>query len=200
MLFLTLYLYSYKGKLMSKGIRFFREFLKERKTVGAVSPSSIFLARKMVAPIDFNKARIIVELGPGTGIFTKEILKYMHADAKLFVFETQKSFCDVLEKEINDPRMILINDSAEKILEYLQQHGFEKADYTVSSLPFTVIPSQVKNTILNQAVKCLKPGGLFIQFQYTLNAHKLLKSYFRNVKLDFTPMNIPPAFIYKCSI
>lgn len=185
---------------MSKGIRFFKEFLRERRTVGALSPSSIFLARKMVAPIDFTKARVIVELGPGTGIFTKEILKNMHPDAKLFVFETQKSFCDMIQKEINDSRMVLINDSAEHVMRHLQQYGADKADYTVSSIPFTVIPTSIKGAILSEAVKSLKPGGLFIQFQYSLNAHKLLKSHFRQVKLDFTPMNIPPAFIYKCSI
>lgn len=185
---------------MSKGIRFFREFLKERKTVGALSPSSKFLAKKMITPIDFVRARTIVELGPGTGIFTKEILKRMHPDAKLFVFETQKNFCDLLQKEIQDSRMILINDSAEKIGEYLAQHQLTHADYTVSSIPFTVIPSQIKHTILKQAVSCLRPGGLFIQFQYSLNAHKLLKTHFSQVKLDFTPMNIPPAFIYKCSL
>jgi len=185
---------------MSKGIKFFREFLKQRKTVGALSPSSIFLARKMVAPIDFNSARTIVELGPGTGIFTKEILKNLHPDARLFVSETQKNFVDLLSEEIKDERMILIHDSAERITENLQKYGIDKADYTVSSIPFTVVPSQVKNTILHQAVKSLKPGGLFIQFQYTLNAHKLLKTHFKNVKLDFTPMNIPPAFIYKCSL
>lgn len=185
---------------MAKGIRFFKEFLRERKTVGAISPSSVFLAKKMVAPIDFKFAMNIVEFGPGTGIFTKELLKNMRPDAKLFVFETQSGFCEMIRKEIKDERMILINDSAEKVGEYLHKHGVEKADYTVSSLPFTVLPSQIKNSILTQAAKHLSPKGLFIQFQYTLNAHKLLKSKFRNVKLDFTPMNIPPAFIYKCSV
>jgi phosphatidylethanolamine/phosphatidyl-N-methylethanolamine N-methyltransferase len=185
---------------MSKGLRFFKEFLKERKTVGALSPSSIFLARKMLAPIDFDKARVIVELGPGTGIFTKEVLKQLHPDAKLLVFETQRNFCELLEREIKDPRMVLINDSAEKIEHYLKANGLEQSDYTISSIPFTVVPTQIKNTILSQTVKCLKPGGMFIQFQYSLNAHKLLKSYFKTVKLDFTPMNIPPAFVYRCSI
>ncbi len=185
---------------MIKRLRFLQEFLRERKTVGAIAPSSQFLAKKMMAPIDFKKARNIVELGPGTGVFTKELLRQMRPDAKLFAFETQVRFCALIRKEINDPRLILIHDTAEKIGEYLAQHGVEKADYTVSSLPFTVIPDTVKNTILNQAVKYLDPEGLFIQFQYSLNAHKLLKSKFSRVKIAFTPMNIPPAFVYKCSL
>jgi phosphatidylethanolamine/phosphatidyl-N-methylethanolamine N-methyltransferase len=184
---------------MAKKLSFFREFLKERRVVGAISPSSKFLAKRMIASVNFDKARILVEFGPGTGIFTKEILKRMHADAILLVFETQKSFCDRIENEIKDKRMILINDSAEKIGEYLNKNGFESAEYIISSLPFTVIPSQIKNAILNQSVKFLANGGYFLQFQYTLNAHKLLKSKFKTVKLDFTPMNIPPAFIYRCS-
>lgn len=184
---------------MAKKLSFFREFLKERRVVGAISPSSKFLAKRMIASVDFANARILVEFGPGTGIFTKEILKKMHKDAVLLVFETQKSFCDRIEKEIEDKRMILINDSAEKIGEYLNKNGFESAEYIISSLPFTVIPSQIKNAILNQSVKFLAHGGHFLQFQYTLNAHKLLKSKFKSVKLDFTPMNIPPAFIYRCS-
>jgi phospholipid N-methyltransferase len=139
-----------------------------------------------------------VEFGPGTGIFTKEILKNMHPEAILLVFETQKSFCEQIESEIKDNRMILINDSAEKIGEYLKKNGFETAEHIVSSLPFTVIPTQIKNSILTQSVKFLSGKGTFLQFQYSLNAHKLLKSKFKTVKLDFTPMNIPPAFIYRC--
>lgn len=185
---------------MSKKVNFFREFLKERRTVGAISPSSKFLGKKMISTIDFTKAKIIVEYGPGTGIFTKEILKKMTPESTLLVFETQKSFCDMITNEIKDSRMILINDSAEKIGEYLEKHGFELADHIVSSLPFTVIPSQIKNSILNQTVKFLNPAGSYLQFQYSLNAHKLLKSKFKTVKLDFTPMNIPPAFIYRCRI
>lgn len=185
---------------MSKKINFFKEFLRERKTVGAISPSSKFLGKKMISSIDFKLAKIIVEFGPGTGIFTKEILKKMSPDATLLVFETQKSFCDMITREIKDPRMVLINDSAEKIGDYLIKNGFEKADHIVSSLPFTVIPTQIKNSILNQSVKFLTPEGTYLQFQYSLNALKLLKSKFKTVKLDFTPMNIPPAFIYRCKL
>ena len=183
---------------MSKRRVFFKEFLKNRSTVGALSPSSRSLARSIIAPIDFNKAVNIVEFGPGTGVFTKELLKRMKPEAKLFVFETQKSFCDMIAEEIKDDRMILINDTAEKIGDYLAQHGLKEADYIVSSLPFTVIPTQIKNSILNQAVKYLSKKGLFTQYQYSLNAHKLLKSKFKEVKVRLSPFNLPPAFIYTC--
>lgn len=181
---------------MSKKV-FFKEFLKEKK-VGAIAPSSRILVNKMLGIIDFAKARTIVEFGAGTGSFTRELMKRLHPDGKLLVFETQESFCEILAKELTDPRVVIIQDSAEKLGEYLGKHGLTKADYIVSSLPFTLIPKQVKDTILNEAVHYLDKNGLFTQYQYSLNAHRLLKSKFKEVKVRFAPLNLPPAFIYTC--
>jgi phospholipid N-methyltransferase len=75
---------------------FFSEFIKERKTVGAVLPSSKFLAAKMLKGVDFSKNLNIVELGPGTGIFTKEILKKMTDNSNLISIELNKSFYNQL--------------------------------------------------------------------------------------------------------
>lgn len=184
---------------MAKKASFLSEFIKERRVVGAISPSSKFLMKRMVAPIDFEKANVIVELGPGNGIFTKGILNRMKPDAVLLSFELNRAFYEHIKATIQDDRLILINDTAEKIGEYLNQNHFEQADYIVSSLPFTVIPKEIKLPILDSCVKYLSPKGLFIQFQYSLNAKKLLSEKFSSVKLDFTPLNLPPAFVYKCS-
>ena len=60
---------------MPKKRSFITQFLKESKMVGSVRPSSRFLMEKMLQNIDFENSKIIVELGPGTGVFTYEILK-----------------------------------------------------------------------------------------------------------------------------
>ncbi len=177
---------------------FILEFLKEKKQVGAVAPSSKFLCRKMCGPIDFEKADVIVELGPGTGVLTKVLLARMKSTATLISIEANESFCAKLKDRFSDHRLKLINDSAENIGIILSEHGFIEADYIVSSLPLTVIPLIVKNRILDQAASNLAAEGTFIQFQYSLNAQRLLKRKFDVVKLDFTPINVPPAFVYQC--
>ena len=83
---------------------------------------------------------------------------------------------------------------------HLEKHGIGKVDYIVSSLPFTVIPKEVKLTIIDKCVKQLKDDGMFIQFQYSLNAKKLLSSNFSQIKIDFSALNFPPAFVYKCKL
>lgn len=184
---------------MAKQGKFIKEFFKEKKQVGAISPSSKFLMRKMIKPIDFDRAKVIVELGPGNGVFTKGLLNKMSSDCRLFSFELNETFYSHIKSDINDHRLTLLNESAEKIKDVLKENGIEKADYIVSSLPLAVIPSSIKNQILDNAKDSLSENGKYIQFQYTLNAKKLLEERFENVKIEFTAANIPPAFVYQCS-
>jgi len=177
---------------------FFSEFLKQGKNIGAIAPSSKFLVKKMVDPINFENIKCIVEFGPGTGIITYELLRRMPSDSILLVFEINIEFCETLN-QIKDARIKIICDSAEKLEYYLSQYNITEADYIVSSLPFAMIPNQIVDSILSIALKVLSRKGAFIQYQYSLNAYKRLKSIFKNVDLNFTPMNIPPAFIFTCT-
>lgn len=177
--------------------KFISEVLRSRGTIGALSPSSSFLAKKMLAPIHFKETKCIVEYGPGTGVFTKKLLENMNPDTKLLAFEINPTFIDEL-KQINDDRLILINDSAEKIEYYLNIHGYTSTDYIVSSLPFAMIPNEVVHSILTNSDQALSEDGKYIQFQYSLNAKKKLKDYFSKVSINFTLLNLPPAFVYVC--
>lgn len=182
---------------MHKG-NFFSEFLKEGKNVGSITPSSKYLVKKMIEPIDFSKVKCIVEFGSGTGNITLELLKKMPDDALLLAFEINSEFCEKLQR-INDPRIKIISDTAEKLEDYLSEYNIQKADYIVSSLPLAMIPNKIVKNILHVVTKVLKPEGAFIQYQYSLNAYKKLRETFKNVFLTFTPINIPPAFIFTCS-
>ena len=99
--------------------RFISQFFSEKKQIGAISPSSRFLADKMLENITFSKANVIVELGPGTGVFTQKILEQMEPNATLLVFELNNDFFKQLSSSIKDQRVILIHDSAEKLNHYL---------------------------------------------------------------------------------
>ena len=146
---------------------FIKNFWQEKKMVGAMSPSSKFLAQKMLKNVDFKKAKVIIELGPGTGVFTKKILEKMAPDAKLLVFELNTDFYNMLKAEIQDNRMVLIHDSAEKITEYLHQENLLNADYVISSLPLANFPKKLVDTILQHSEKCRKihPVPVFAAFQ-----------------------------------
>jgi phospholipid N-methyltransferase len=178
-------------------LNFFVEGIRNIKTTGTITRSSRFVCRKLIEGIDFDSAKCIVELGGGDGVVTKHILKNMKSDTKLITFEVLPKFCDLL-RGFNDDRLIVAEDSAENIQKWLNDNGFEKADYVVSTLPFVNIPEDVGTRILNAAKDNLKTDGIFSQLNYTLLTRDLYQSIFGNVDFDFSMRNIPPAFILKC--
>ena len=173
---------------------FLSEFIKQKKTVGAITPSSKFLIKKMLSVLDFSNDISIVEIGPGTGVFTRELLARMTPNSKLMSFEINPNFYAQLQTKFTDSRLDLICDSAEN----LKQHLDFKPNAIVSSLPLAVIPIRVKLNILNAISDVLNNENYFIQFQYSTNAKKILEHKFSNVKVDFAPLNVPPAFIFYC--
>ena len=177
---------------------FLKQFWADKKMVGAMSPSSRFLTEKMLKNVDFKKVKLIVELGPGTGVFTKKILELLPKDAKLMVFELNDNFYKQLKSEFLDERIILIHDSAEKVHHYIRNEGFLFADYIISSLPLANFPKKITENILKESFEALKNQGKYIQFQYSLLSKKNLESQFQSVHISFTPINFPPAFVYTC--
>jgi phosphatidylethanolamine/phosphatidyl-N-methylethanolamine N-methyltransferase len=175
---------------------FLRTFFKERKQVGAVAPSSRFLIKKMCDKIDFAHARHIIELGPGTGVFTRELLKRAHPDCKIYLFELNDSFYNLLKEKITDPRVVIYNRSADELDIIRKDFGIQQVDAVLSSLPLAVIPDMIKKKILIKTYDLLKHGGVYVQYQYSLASKKLIKMCFPKMKMSFTTINIPPAFIY----
>ena len=178
---------------------FFQRFWKEKKMVGAISPSSNFLTNKMLENINFEKTRVLVEIGPGTGVFTKKVLSRMQPDSVFLVFELNTDFFQELQTKIVDKRVVFINDSAEKLQEYLDQFNISKVDAIISSLPLSNFYQRLTLKLLRTFQSCLSDTGKYIQFQYSLKQRKELKHVFSNVKITFTLWNIPPAFVYTCS-
>lgn len=178
---------------MSK-IKFIKGFLKNWKEVGSVIPSSRFLAKKMLEPIDFEKARVIVELGPGLGCITHKILEMMEEDARLLIFEINPDFCRELN-ENKDSRLTVFNVSALDMTFHLKEI---KADYVISGIPLSTLGDDSRSILLKAIKNILSEGGVYIQFQYSLGAYKKLKSIFNKVVLKFTLLNTPPAFVYQC--
>ena len=162
-------------------------------------PSSRFLAAKMLNHISIEEAKVVVELGPGTGVFTEKILEKMGENTQLIVVELNDDFYNTLQNKFHHPNLHLKHGSADQIGIYLKEYGFEKADLIISSLPLANFPSDLRKNVIETAKNCLDDKGKFVQFQYSLQSLKTLKRNFHLVKVEFTAFNFPPAFVYTCS-
>lgn len=182
-------------------LSFIRQYLIKPRNVGAILPSSKYLARKMVRNIDFNCARYIVEYGPGTGVFTEKMIERRNRDTIILLFESNKEFCNLLEEKYKDePNLHIINDSAEYIEKYIMKYNIPWLDYIVSGLPFASLPHNVSSNILKQTQKHLKEEGKFITFQYTMLKKDFIEKYFNKISIEREVRNIPPAYVFCCSL
>ncbi len=162
-------------------------------------PSSRFLAAKMLNHIPIKDAKVVIELGPGTGVFTEKIIEKLGANTQLIVVELNDDFYNTLQSKLHHPNLHLRHGSADQIGIYLKELGFEKADLIISSLPLANFPSELRKKVIETSKNCLEDNGKFIQFQYSLQSFKSLKRNFHTVKVNFAALNFPPAFVYTCS-
>ena len=179
---------------------FVKEVVNSIKNIGAIAPSSRYLANNIIKHIKFDENQIILEFGCGNGAITKQILKQMPSSSRLISLEINDPFlkhCRQKFKVYNN--FEIYNHSAIEFDLLLKQLEIEKVDYLVSSLPLALLPKTDLDVLFEKIPNYLINDGSFVQYQYSLNKYKFLKSVFNSVKLDFTPINLPPAFIYKCS-
>ncbi len=177
---------------------YFIHFLKD-KNVASVTPTSSFGIRRVCRKIDFSKRNVIVEYGPGTGAFTRYLLKNMSPDSKLILIETNRHFVSIL-KTIADPRLYVFNDSAENIKSILKECGEQSADYILSGIPFSLLSEEVKTQILRNTRDVLSEEGTFLVYQCLNHISKYLKQYFNYVNFEIELRNLPPLFIFVAAV
>jgi len=174
---------------------FLRRFLEEPGRVGSIVPSSRFLCNHMLKQVNWQKVGVIVELGPGTGAFTKVICRKKRPEAHYLLVERDPQFRSMLRTRFPG---VEIREEAMHLNDYLAQLGVQQADVIISGLPFANFPVELRTSILDAVKSALAPGGLFITFQYSLQLQNELQARFPQVEVNFTLLNIPPAFIYTC--
>ena len=135
-----------------------KKIIKNFKTKWMVWHSSKFLIKKMIWNIDFSKDLVIVQYWSWKAVFVKQILKKMSKNSKLYVFEIDER-CNKYVEEINDSRLIYINDSAEKVFDYVSE---KKVDVVVSTLPFWSLPKDLLKSIISNSKKILKRNKIKI--------------------------------------
>ena len=187
-----------KGGRLGESMVFLRRFLGAPRRVGSVTPSSRFLTRAMLDRVDWEGARAVAELGAGTGVFTREIVKRAHPEARIMVFEVDPALQDMIRREHPEHPGLRLYGDAQELCSIMRDEGIEALDFVISSLPFTVLPHQVSENILNAVQDALKPEGRFVAYQYSQIMRPKLTARFPDIRTKFVLFNIPPAYVYDC--
>ncbi len=171
---------------------FLQELLNRPGAIGAICPSSRYLARQMARQIPGSGDGIIIELGGGTGVITRALLDSGIAPEKLKVIEFSSPFVQRLRQRF--PDVEVIHGNAADLCDLIPQDTKVRA--IVSSLPLCSLPEPITHSILEQWRTLLHDGGVAIQFTYNLRLPKWRRLVnARHTSSQFVWANLPPANI-----
>lgn len=174
---------------------YIKNFLKDRQ-VASVAPTGKTGIKLIAAKITGQTDEVIVEYGPGDGPITKAILQKLKPTGRLIVIETNIRFVQDL-KQINDPRLIIINDRSENIKKILNRLGISQVDCIVSGIPFSLIPPTIANQLLTDTADVLKPGGRLMIYQFRRGVKKILAKHFDHIGQKRIFFNLPPLWLFE---
>lgn len=177
-------------------LAFLQGFLKYPHLVGSVVPSSRFLERRLIESSGIEKARLVVELGPGTGGTTRAVMGAMPRDAHLLAIEINPQFASLLASEA-DPRLTVYQGSAEHIREALAVHDLGAPDVVVSGIPFSTISLSLGRNIIRGVWESLAPGGRFVAYQFRDRVANLGRELLGDPGIETEFLNVPPMRFYR---
>jgi len=184
-------------------VRFLKQFVVHPGMTGAIAASSPGLAKMITNEADLSNAEAVVEFGPGSGVFTEQILRKLSPDATFFAMEVNSDF--VAATQARCPDVTVYQDSAIHTAKYLKRRGHDACDCVICGLPWAAFPQTLQDELLATIQSILRPGGRFLTFAYLqglfmpagLRFRKKLQATFDRVTTTRTVWrNLPPAFVY----
>lgn len=184
-------------KQIKDSIEFIFQFINKPKLIGAILPSSKYLTKKILSFTDFSQDNlIIVEYGPGTGPFTEGIVKKLKQCGKLILIEQNEKFVKKLSvKYANRENVFIYQESVANVFNILDNHNISKADYIISGIPFSSIPKDITEKILENTKEIMSDESMFITFQYSMFKIKTFQKHFKILRKKFTLFNVPSAYV-----
>src|SRR5438046_5686748 len=187
-----------RGELFgfAMSVLFFKRFLKRPWQIASIVPSSQALVERVASKIDFERARVIAEYGPGEGVHSRALAQRMRPDAQLLLFELDPAFSrDLTRQFARDPRVCVINANAATIRSELAKRDIPYCDYIISGIPFSILEIEKKRNLLREPTDSLAPGGAVIIYQATNEARQHATDFAPESESEYFLQNIPPMFI-----
>jgi phospholipid N-methyltransferase len=179
---------------------FFSKFLRHGTKIASLAPSSRWLSRATVRNVDWASAKVIVELGAGTGPITRAIAEKARPETRVIVLERDPDFSGLLRERFGSrPNFEVIEGDALDLASMLRDRGIERVDHIISGLPVPSFPKDLQRDFFRVVREILDPAGGYNQItELALVYQGLYKRYFEHVKFVFEPRNFPPAGAYHC--
>ena len=178
----------------SDTFRFFRAWVSAPLTVASVLPSGKALARAMTSSVSRADSPVL-ELGPGTGVFTRSLLSSGIAESDLTLVEYGEDFALALRARFPASRVLRMDATKLDLLQIARPFGA-----VVSGLPLLSMTHSQIAAVLSGAFSKMRADGQFLQFTYGFRCpvpQPLLDQFgLEAVHHGRALLNVPPANVY----
>ncbi len=183
----------------SENLLFLKRLIKNPRSLGAIAPSSKALARFICRHIDYKEGDYVIEIGAGTGSFTRAILNSGVPASKLIVVELDKELAQYLR--LHFPAIQVIHGNATILEALIPACVIGNVQTIVSGIPMVNIPKKVQKEIIDSCFRILGEEGGILQFTYGSVSPVSAESFgFFAQKLGRVLQNFPPATVWRYTL
>ncbi len=176
-------------------LKFFKGWIDKPKAVGAIVPTSSVTARRMASVIDLGSGLPVLELGPGTGVITKAILKHGVKPQNLYAVEYSADFARHLRT--NFPGVNVIEGDAFNLDTTLGKAADLTFDSIISGVPLLNFPVPRRVEYLDGLLSRMPEGRPVVQITYgPMSPIPPGRGDYTVEHFDFILRNIPPARLW----
>lgn len=175
---------------------FIQQFLRHPLQIGSVIPSSRFLEQRIVEAAELDSARLVVELGPGTGGTTRAILRALPPAATLLSIDINPHFLAMVAR-IEDKRLIPHLGSACDLDGILSSYHLPAPDAVISGIPFSTMDRRLGSCIIETVRAVLLPEGRFVAYQASDRVVSLCQPILGTGESTTVLLNIPPMQVHR---
>ena len=179
---------------------FLGKFFKHGTAIASLAPSSPWLSRATVRNVDWSHAKVVVELGAGTGPITKVLAEQAPRDCRVIALERDPDFARLLKERFQHlPNFEIIEGDVRDLARMLDERGIQQVDYVISGLPVPSFPKDLQRDLFRVVRQILAPGGTYNQITEMPWVYwRFYRKFFDDVRFAFEPRNFPPAGAYFC--
>lgn len=183
------------AKRFDDDLVFIKNMIKSPGTIGSIVPSSRRMARKMAEQIDLSSGLPVLELGPGTGVMTREILIHGVRPKNLYTVEYSQELADRLS--LTFPNINNIQGDAFDLDNTLGRHKHLQFDTIISSMPLLNFPMAMRENLIRDLLKRIPKGRPIVLFSYGPSAPVPADNTgFEVSSVEWILRNVPPARIW----
>jgi phospholipid N-methyltransferase len=179
---------------------FLGKFLRHGVAIASVAPSSRWLSRATVQTVAWDRARVILELGAGTGPITNVIAKEAPPGCRVVVIERDPDFARLLRERFGArPDFTVVEGDAGELGSILAGLGIDRVDHVISGLPVPSFPKPLQRRLFQTLRTLLGREGSYSQITEIPWLYLMFyRRFFDEVRFAFEPRNVPPAGAYHC--